>query len=194
VDACGEQVQVMAQVTDSLRDIHGLDTVPWWPPAPGWWVVIGVLAVTAALGVVLYRWAYRDPLASWRKDARRRLRALRKALDTEDSRKVAGQLSELMRRIAMARLGRRPTAGLTGDEWLGWLARNDPSGFDWRGRGQLLLVAPYMPPHHTVARVDIDGLIRAGLRWIDSTEPASKRPGPIAVAHTAAAARSAGNV
>ena len=35
-----------------LRDIHGLDAVPWWPIAPGWWLIAGVLVllVLAAIG------------------------------------------------------------------------------------------------------------------------------------------------
>ncbi|RLW54638.1 MAG: hypothetical protein B6D69_04845, partial [gamma proteobacterium symbiont of Stewartia floridana] len=25
---------------DPLRDIRGIDTVSWWPLAPGWWLLL----------------------------------------------------------------------------------------------------------------------------------------------------------
>ncbi len=30
----------------NLRDLAEPSPVPWWPLAPGWWVLLGVLAVT----------------------------------------------------------------------------------------------------------------------------------------------------
>ena len=38
-----------------LRDIHGLDTIPWWPLATGWWYVIAVAGLLL-LGVVIRYW------------------------------------------------------------------------------------------------------------------------------------------
>jgi hypothetical protein len=115
-------------------------------------------------------------LLGWRSDARRKLSALRKALPRENPREVAGRLSELLRRIAMARSGRRVAAGLTGETWLHWLAEMDTSGFDWKERGQILLKAPYMPPSMEVERKQLASLIRAASRWIDATQPARKLP------------------
>jgi hypothetical protein len=90
-----------------LRDIHGLDAVPWWPLAPGWWYLIG-LVVGLLLMIAFRQWlVYNGPWTGWRGDARRQLRALKKALPKDDPRQVAGRLSELLRRIAMARSGRR---------------------------------------------------------------------------------------
>ena len=160
-----------------LRDIHGLDAVPWWPLAPGWWYLIG-LVVGLLLMIAFRQWlVYNGPWTGWRGDARRQLRALKKALPKDDPRQVAGRLSELLRRIAMARSGRREAAGLTGDVWLYWLVEHDTSGFDWVERGQVLLVAPYMPPASEVERAELLALIRAATRWIDSPGPVTRKPG-----------------
>ena len=85
-------------------------------------------------------------IGSWRWDAARQLRALRQRAATQDPKLTAGDLSELLRRVAMARLGRDACAGLAGEDWLAWLADQDPRGFDWRSKGRLLLDAPYAPP------------------------------------------------
>jgi len=164
----------MDPLSGTLRDIHGLDSIPWWPPAPG----LSALLVMVVLLVLAVRFRYwilqRISWVGWRNDARRQLRALRKALTTEDPRIVADRLSELLRRIAMARSGRRTAAGLTGDKWLQWLAEQDTSNFEWEKHAQILLVAPYMPPGKTVERAELTRLIRAATRWIDTTHPSRK--------------------
>ena len=48
---------------ENLRDIAVPPPVPWWPPAPGWWVVMAVLAI--AVIVVAFR--------AWRAMASKRL-------------------------------------------------------------------------------------------------------------------------
>lgn len=166
----------MESIPDTLHDIHGLDGVPWWPLAPGWWYLIATIVLIPLVIAMGYWLAYHGPLLGWRSDARRKLRALRKALPSENPRELAGRLSELLRRIAIARSGRRVAAGLTGETWLHWLAEMDTSGFDWEKRGQILLKAPYMPPSMEVERKELGSLIRAASRWIDATQPARKLP------------------
>lgn len=164
-----------------IRDIHGLDPVSWWPPGPGWWL-IALAALLAAAGVwLLLRYNSERPIlaAKWQRDARRRLRSLRKRQAHMSTKEIAGELSELMRRIAMARFGRRACAGLSGEEWLAWLARNDPAGFDWPARAHLMLELPYAPPGRAAAeRALFNLLIDAALAWVASTErPAGKERG-----------------
>jgi hypothetical protein len=77
----------------------------------------------------------------------------------------------------MARSGRREAAGITGDAWLIWLEEHDDSGFDWRTRGQVLLVAPYMPPAMTVQKDELRNLIRAATRWVDASRPVRRTQG-----------------
>jgi hypothetical protein len=171
----------MEPLSDTLHDIHGLDAIPWWPLAIGWWYLIAfiiVIAVLIAAGYWMMRYA---PWLGWRRDAHRQLRALKKALPDEDPREVAGRLSELLRRIAMARSGRRAAAGLTGEDWLHWLAAQDSSHFDWEHRGRVLLQAPYMPPAMAVDRTELAALIRAAMHWIDATQPSRTGKGVAAL-------------
>jgi len=163
---------------EQLRDIHGIQDVPWWPPAPGWWLLAGAILL---LGVLAWRFRtalrLRIPplpvfhLGSWRWDAARQLRALKARASSQDLKQTAGELSELVRRIAMARLGREACAGLTGESWLSWLAGNDPKGFDWSDRGRLLLEAPYAPPGAQGFGQDILTLIDAAHEWVAAEDP-----------------------
>lgn len=151
---------------DPLRDIHGIDPVSWWPPAPGWWLVLlGIL-----LGGFLLWWLWQQrklyPLGRWQKDARRRLVQLKRQLQHAPTKEVASELSELLRRIAIARCGRTKTAALSGQAWLAWLHNNDRSGFDWQEKGQLLLHLPYAPPHRETDRASVGRLIDAAIRWV----------------------------
>lgn len=41
-----------AQLLEQLRDIHLPESVSWWPLAPGWWIIIGLLLALAVLFIV----------------------------------------------------------------------------------------------------------------------------------------------
>ncbi len=152
-----------------LRDIHGLDSVPWWPPAPGWWLL--------ALGIILGLWLtfrifphLRPPVLvglTWRWDAARRLRELRHRVSKQESKQSAAELSELLRRIAMARRGRDACAGLTGKDWLRWLRDNDPRQFDWTAHAGIMLDLPYAPPGSSdTENRQLLALIDAAHNWL----------------------------
>lgn len=164
------------QQAQRLRDITDMTPVPWWPPALGWWLIFGALLL-----VILAIWRWRVPLSlrvpipgvtlgTWRWEAAAALRELRRnASSGQDTKATASQLSELLRRIAMARLGRPACAGLTGQSWLDWLAAKDPSGFPWGERGRVLIVAPYAPPDS--AATELLPLIEAAEGWVRAREP-----------------------
>lgn len=164
------------QSIQTLRDIRDIPAIPWWPPAPGWWLLL-----LAMIALVYSVWRWRAPLSlrvpipgitlgTWRWDAAAALRHLkRRAREGGDAKKLAGELSELLRRIAMARLGRPACAGLTGQAWLDWLSAHDPSGFPWHERGRLLLVTPYAPPG--AGGDDIRSLIEAAEGWVSARDP-----------------------
>ena len=156
-----------------LRDLHDALGNPWWPLAPGWWLLL-----LAALGALLLLWRWRNrapwlrlPLlrsGDWRWEAARELGRLRRRAADASLKARAEALSELLRRIAIARHGRSACAGLHGSDWLQWLSAHDPAGFDWRHEGDLLLTLPYAPdaPADAARERQLARLIKATERWI----------------------------
>lgn len=151
-----------------LRDIHGLDPISWWPLAPGWWFV-GVLAVAALTLIAMLVAHWRQPFGSWQRDAAAKLGRLQRRLKQQSAKQSAVELSELLRRIAMARQGRESCAGLSGRDWLRWLRQQDPKGFDWEAQGGLLISLPYGPETDPAgARAQLRVLARAAEQWTRS--------------------------
>ncbi|TVQ87736.1 MAG: DUF4381 domain-containing protein, partial [Chromatiaceae bacterium] len=168
----------MSPDRSDLHDIQIILGNPWWPPGPGWWLLAAALA-----SLLWLAWRYRTnwrlylplpvlTLGDWRWEAGRALQRLHREAERGAVKPAAAALSELLRRIAMARHGRPACAGLHGQAWLDWLARHDPAGFDWRARGRLLIAAPYAPPlpaaATTAARRELQQLLEATRPWITS--------------------------
>ena len=104
---------------DQLAPIIPPETVSFWPPQPGWYVVLFLLIlVLAYLG---YRiWKYRRKNA-YRKAAMVRLEKLR----TENMGKDAIiMVNQLLKATAIAGFDRNEVASLHGDEWLEFLDRS----------------------------------------------------------------------
>jgi len=140
-----------------IRDLHLPDMIGWWPPAPGWWLLIAL----ALLGLCyeLYRLWRR-----WRRNAPRRLalkelKRVRGDYDRGiDKVTLAKQLSELLRRAMLAYAPRDEVAGLTGSSWLLWLDRGlDETPFSG-GPGRILVSLPYQQSDQDDSEFDIDAL------------------------------------
>jgi cbb3-type cytochrome oxidase subunit 3 len=159
---------------EQLRDIRGLDPAPGWPFTLGGWllmVIVGALFCVA--GVVFFYRRRRRARARWRKEAALVLRQLRLRLDRISAQEAAGELGELLRRVAMAYNGRRACAGLVGEAWLAWLEAHDPDGFPWRREGRCLLELPYAPRgRESPPAAQLAPLIGAAEAWLNKP-PAS---------------------
>jgi len=147
-----------------LMDIRGLDEISWWPPAAGWWISTLLMLVALTALFLLIRHLFRYPPGSWRWEAQAALRELRRQRNQISQKAVAARLSELLRRIAIARFGREKVASITGNEWLTWLQQTDPLGFEWSKRGGILIDLPYAPDDRKVNSGELDALILAALK------------------------------
>lgn len=127
-----------------LRDIHLPAPVSWWPPAPGWWLLLAILLL-AVIGIgVRYRRRQRN---AWRRSALAELARLRQQYQSLPSapQPVVSELSVLMRRVAISRFPLEEAAKLSGEQWLEFLDRRKADGPRFRsGAGRLLVIAPYV--------------------------------------------------
>lgn len=156
------------ELTTQLRDIHGLDPISWWPLATGWWLTLLALLILAWLISLLFQNMRRYPFGSWQRDAWRQCRQLRSRAANLTERELAADLSELTRRIAIARVGREQAAGVNGTDWLNWLQIHDPNGFNWTGEGERLLTLPYAPQGTTPGEKNhLIRLLDALTQWTD---------------------------
>jgi membrane protein implicated in regulation of membrane protease activity len=117
-----------------LRDVHAAASTPWWPPAPGWWLVFVLSA--AALAILL--------AMAWRKRARRR--AFERVFDAtlaDSPTPVArvAAISELLRRAARLR---DPDADrYEGERWRAHLDAGAKQRLFEGESGALLLEGPF---------------------------------------------------
>jgi len=136
-----------------LRDLHLPEAIGWWPLAPGWWVVIALLAIAAALLVRRYWQAWARGAA--RRHALQTLRQLTADFEQHhDAVAFGANLSALLRRTMLAYAPRQEIAGLTGDDWLAWLDRDlDQPRFQTEA-GRKLIELPYRRPDDDVTGMD----------------------------------------
>ena len=145
----------------ALRPLHAPPRVPWWPPAPGWWIVLSL----TILALVMFIW--------WRKRgavqraALHELRSLAPLTDRPVAQAAA--VNRLLKRFARARWPDTEAASLTGEAWLNFLDTHDGGESFTRGPGRVLGTLPYGDAQVTVN--DGNELIATAHRWIKSNGP-----------------------
>jgi len=111
-------LSVDAASLDALRDIVVPPPVPWWPLAPGWWVLLAATVLIAAL-------LGHRALRRWRANAYRRaaLVQLREARSPTD-------VNTILKRTALAAFPRADVARLAGPAWSNWLCETAGADLD----------------------------------------------------------------
>jgi hypothetical protein len=146
-----------------LRDIHLPEGVSWWPPAPGWWILAGVLLL-AGFGVWRWRRQHARVRASAAYVAMQRLHDLRAAYQRhDDPLQLVRELSILLRRMSISASGREESAGLTGEAWLQYLDSRLPEKPFTRGCGRVLIDAPY---RQAIDRQELAPLLEICEQWL----------------------------
>lgn len=102
---------------NNLRDIVIPDPPPFWPPAPGVWVALGIVVVMVLL-------------VGWRLHAVRKRNAYRKSgLLLLRSAETAHDVSVVVKRVALAVFPREQVASLYGEGWVAFLHRTCPRSY-----------------------------------------------------------------
>ncbi|MGR9073189.1 MAG: DUF4381 domain-containing protein [Gammaproteobacteria bacterium] len=143
-----------------IRDIHLPDSIGWWPPAFGWWLLAVLVPLLAYLGYRLYRRLTRKTAV---REAREWLRAIQQDRSRCEAEKLK-EISVLLRRTAISIFPRSEVAGLTGKDWLEFLDRACGKTLFARGEGMVLLDGPYKK--HCTA--DIDSLLALCENWLSA--------------------------
>jgi hypothetical protein len=141
---------------DRLHDVMVPPPVPWWPPAPGWLVVI------AALILVLGWWLI-GAIRHWQSNCyRREALALLEAVDNSGI-----ELATLIKRVALSVYPRESVASLTGEQWLTFLDETGRTDAFTKGPGRWLARLAY-EPNLIASLPDAErrGLVAAVRQWI----------------------------
>ena len=148
-----------------LRDIHLPEPISWWPPAPGWWILFGLILLIVVT-VFLFRQYQKK-------------QALNKQVSTEfeiicnqyekekNPTALVQSLSILLRRACISFYPRSEAASLTGDAWLHFL---DDTGEDKKftsEHGKLIASAPYLSDK-TELEFDAEKLIQLCENWLQA--------------------------
>jgi hypothetical protein len=106
-----------------LKDIHAAPAVPWWPPAPGWWLV-------ALLVFVMLAWFGRRALARYRIHQRRQqmlgwIDHLNATVDPQkDPHSYLATLNRVFKVVALRAFPARQCALMAGQDWAGFIQQN----------------------------------------------------------------------
>jgi hypothetical protein len=155
-----------------LRDIHLPEPVSWWPPGPGWWILLCCLL--AVIGLFLFlRHRYRQRALS--RAALAELNHIERHFrEHADPGRLARDLSELLRRTGISLQGRRSIAALSGEQWLAWLDRQANTDQFSHGPGRHLLSAPYQPKPDFSS----DDLLELCRHWLQTVPLRRKKERP----------------
>lgn len=145
----------------NLNDIVAPDAVPWWPLAPGWYVLAVITAIALAVLAVL-GWR------RWRRDRYRR-QALAELEDIrEDAAGSLQRLPSLLKRTALSAWPRETVASLSGQPWHAFL--DNSAGMDQfrLGAGDLLDQLAY---GKSLSETEHGRLLAAAEKWLRLHRP-----------------------
>ena len=149
-----------AGLLEQLRDIHAAPAAPWWPPAPGWWLVAAVLACALFL---LLRRVWRALQVRQRR--RRWLDALCETLAGIDPetrpQAFLAAVNRLFKGVALRAFPAEDCAGLQGPEWVAFLREK----LDRKGE-ECKLAALAEGPYRPRPQYDAAALEQAARAWI----------------------------
>lgn len=149
----------------ALRDIHLPEPVSWWPPAPGWWILLGVTVLVLILIFLLRKIHQKNRI---KKAALAELEKIRTAYRSDmNPAHLARSISTLLRRICLTYYPHSNVPGMTGHQWLSYLDNTaDVKGFE-TDKGNILATAPYLP-QRKCPNFDAEALLSLCEAWIQA--------------------------
>jgi len=153
----------------SLQNLHDIimpQPVPWWPPAPGWYVIGGItlLALTWILWQLYARWRSN----AYRRISLKELGRIRSKIQSAQPESSLRELPEIVKRTALSVWPREKVASLTGSEWLLFLDRTGNTNVFTKGDGRLLAELGYIKKEKltSLSNEKVDYLLHITEKWI----------------------------
>ncbi len=116
--------------TDPLAALHPLRDpapIPWWPPAPGWWLLCALALI--ALSLLAWWVLRRRRRNAYRRRALARLQELRERYSGDTGGQAyAAAVNALLKSVALIAYPRREVAACSGEPWLEFLHGTAPAG------------------------------------------------------------------
>ena len=163
-----------------LRDIHLPEAVTFWPPAPGWWVLLALIIVGL---VFLWRHAIaamirRRKLASVLEELERTYGKFNETAAFDNKRNQAGldylaTVNVLLKRVALVIYPEAGIAQMSGAQWLKFLDSCDETTEFSQGAGTPLADGLYRRDFDA----DADALHTLVKTWIESRYQEQASPG-----------------
>jgi len=154
-----------------LRDIHLPEPVTFWPPAPGWWVLL--LLVLIGL-LFLYRHAIaaltqRRKLAFVLRELDKALESFTESAAFEHKRNQAGldylaDVNILLKRVVLVIFPASTAVHLTGADWLAFLDKEGKTTAFSEGAGRILGDGVYRRDFDA----DADALHNLAANWVST--------------------------
>lgn len=145
----------------ALRDIHLPDSVSWWPPAPGWWIVMGLCLLIALLFIWLKKRSQKIILPH---EVRKEFEQLLQSYEQHaNGQQLLRDLNALLRRTVLSYYPRKNVAGLTGKAWIRQLHLLSHTAVFDADTQSLLTQGAYM----ATAPANLQPLIEQLRNWIE---------------------------
>lgn len=145
-----------------LRDIHLPEPISWWPLAPGWWLVLGIVVVAVIAAALYWQWRERRRI---RRSALSELTAIETRYgEHRDTHRLAQELSRLARRAALATDPSRIGAAETGAAWRERLDDLSETG----STAEVIKTALERAPYRPAESIDGEALLQAFRPWLAS--------------------------
>ncbi|MEM1111182.1 MAG: DUF4381 domain-containing protein [Pseudomonadota bacterium] len=129
--------------------------IAWWPPAPGWWVLL--LLVCAATAFLTWQQWQRWQAKAYLRHAAKRLASFDKM-----GPRYHAEVNALLKAVALRSYGPEQVAALNGEAWLAFLDRSGSQAFP-----PSFATAPY----HSQTAMDREALHSAASQWLKSHRP-----------------------
>src|SRR4051794_5883780 len=108
-----------AEILNQLRDIHYPESISWWPPAWGWYLLFLLSMVMVIALIYLYK------LYKQKKPKRFALSYLQNLYKTyqhtNNSVEIASEISLVLKQVALHYYPREQVGKLQGEDWLAFL-------------------------------------------------------------------------